>query len=325
MTVLSDRVKAAGKSTASTKWGAILLFLAPALALYLLFVFVPLVQGAYYSLFKWKGFGALDLTTFIGIGNFQKALSNPIFQTALKNNMLLLAGSLLIQIPFALALAVYLNQRFRGRTLFRVIFFLPYVLSEITTGIVFYLILQHDGLVNGALGVGTEWLGDLGAVVPFASFTGGWIPDITVVMIALFVVISWKYFGLHMIILLAGLQGIPHEIYEAAVIDGANRWQAFRHVTLPLLGPTLRVSIFLSAIGSFQLFDMVWALTRGGPVNTTNSMATYIYSYGFFTQQMGYGSAVSVILFGCCLFIALLYQRFVLARDVEGAVTVYQG
>ena len=152
-----------------------------------------------------------------------------------------------------------------------------------------------------------------------------WLGDPGFVMITLFIIISWKYFGFHMILLLAGLQGIPHEIEEAALIDGAGRWQAFRHVTLPLLGPTLRVSVFLSMIGALQLFDMVWVMTGGGPLNASNTMAIAMFKAGFKNTQMGYGSALAVILFLFGLVLALAYQRFVLRRDVEGAITAYNG
>jgi raffinose/stachyose/melibiose transport system permease protein len=144
-------------------------------------------------------------------------------------------------------------------------------------------------------------------------------------MITLFIIISWKYFGFHMVLLLAGLQGIPHEIEEAALIDGAGRWQAFRFVTLPLLGPTLRVSVFLSMIGALQLFDMIWVMTAGGPLNASNTMAIAMFKAGLKNNQMGYGSALAVILFLFGLVIALAYQRFVLRRDVEGAVTAFNG
>ena len=148
-----------------------------------------------------------------------------------------------------------------------------------------------------------------------------WLADPNTVMLAMFFVISWKYFGFHMILLLAGLQGIPHELEEAAAIDGATRRQAIRYVTLPLLGPTLRVSVFLSIIGALQLFDLIWVTTGGGPVNASNTMATYMFDWGFKRFQLGYGSAVAVILFGFALVLALAYQRWVLRRDIEGAMT----
>ena len=294
------------------RWPTIALFLLPALALYVLFVLLPVVQAAYYSLFKWNGLQ--PLTDFIGLNNYATAISSPTFATAVSNNLLIIGLSLTIQIPFSLSLAVLLNRRFPGRAIFRLLFFLPYVLSEAITGIVFSLLLRPGSFVDSSLqqvglgGLIQDWLGDTGLV-----------------MITLFVIISWKYFGFHMILLLAGLLGIPREIEEAALIDGAGRWQAFRHVTLPLLGPTLRVSVFLSMIGALQLFDMIWVMTAGGPLNASNTMAIAMFKAGFKSTQMGYGSALAVILFAFGLVLALAYQRYVLRRDVEGAITAYNG
>ena len=292
----------------SRTWLTIAAFLLPALLLYLVFVIAPIVQAAYYSLYKWNGL--TPLTDFIGLKNYQVALSSDAFTTAVGNNLLIIVLSLALQIPFSLALAVMLNRRFRGRALFRLLFFLPYVLSEAITGIVFTLMLQPGSLVDGALGrIG------LGGLVQ------DWLGDSSIVMLTLFVIISWKYFGFHMIIMLAGLQGIPRELEEAAMIDGARRWDVFRYVTLPLLGPTIRISAFLSIIGALQLFDLIWVMTGGGPVNASNTMATYMIDWSFKRFQFGYASAVAVIMLVVSLTFALLYQRFVLRRDMEGALT----
>ena len=301
-----------GGRTRRGTWLPIALFLLPALALYLVFVLLPIAQGAWYSLFKWNGLQ--PLTNFIGLDNYAKALGTRLFIDSVWHNALIIILSLTIQIPFSLTLAVYLNARFPGRGLLRLIFFLPYVISEVITAIMFYLLLQPDGAVNSVL----RWAG-------LEAFTQDWFGDLSLVMLTMFVVITWKYFGFHMILLLAGLQTIPHELSEAALIDGAGRWQAFRYVTLPLLGPTLRVSIFLSIIGALQLFDIVWATTRGGPLHASDTMATYMYDFGFQRQQMGYGSAVAVILFSLSLVFAMLYQRFVLRRDTDGAITTGAG
>jgi raffinose/stachyose/melibiose transport system permease protein len=310
MSVMSARPHVGWKRP--TKWVTISLFLLPALALYLLFVLFPVVQAAYYSLYKWNGLQ--PLTDFIGLKNYVTALTSPTFTTAVSNNVLIVVLSLALQIPFSLFLAVMLNRRFPGRAIFRLIFFLPYVLSEAITGIVFTLLLQPGALVDSGLhGVG------LGGLVQ------DWLGDAGFVMITLFIIISWKYFGFHMVLLLAGLQGIPRELEEAALIDGAGRWQAFRFVTLPLLGPTLRVSVFLSMIGALQLFDMIWVMTAGGPLNASNTMAIAMFKAGLKNNQMGYGSALAVILFMFGLVVALAYQRFVLRRDVEGAVTAFNG
>jgi raffinose/stachyose/melibiose transport system permease protein len=289
-------------------WGLAGLFMLPALALYALFVLFPIVQAARYSLFDWNGLEALD--QFVGLANFQRALADSVFLGAVGHNALIVVLSLAVQVPFALAIALMLNRRFRGRAILRLIFFAPYVIAEVITAIVWSLILQPNGLADHFLT--TIGLGD--AYSP-------WLADPGTVLIALFFIITWKYFGFHMILLLAGLQGIPRELEEAAAIDGATRRQALRYVTLPLLGPTIRVSVFLSIIGSLQLFDLVWVTTRGGPVNASNTMAVYMFDRGFVRFQFGYGSAVAVILFLVCFVLALAYQRWVLRRDTEGATT----
>jgi raffinose/stachyose/melibiose transport system permease protein len=294
------------------RWLTIGLFVLPALILYAVFVLLPVLQAMHYSLYKWNGLA--PLIDFVGLQNYATALGSKAFMTSVGNNLLIVVLSLVIQIPFSLALAVLLNRRFRGRAIFRLLFFLPYVLSEAVTGIVFSLMLQPHSVVDASLkNAGLE------------AFVQDWLGDSTLVMITLFVIISWKYFGFHMIIMLAGLQGIPRELEEAAYIDGANRRTAFRYVTLPLLGPTIRVSVFLSIIGALQLFDMVWVMTGGGPVNASSTMAIAMFKAGFRSHQFGYGSALAVILFLCCLVVALLYQRYVLRRDTEGAVTAYGG
>ena len=289
-------------------WVAVLPFLLPALVLYVVFVLFPILQAVRFSLFKWNGL--TPLTDFVGLANYERALADPVFLGAISHNFLIIALSLIIQIPFALGLALVLNRRFRGRAVLRLLFFVPYVISEVITGIVWQLLLQPAGPVDGAMtAVG---LGDL---------YQPWLADPSTVLLALFVIISWKYFGFHMILLLAGLQSIPRDLEEAAAVDGATRRQAIRYVTLPLLGPTLRVSVFLSMIGALQLFDVVWVTTGGGPVNASNTMATYMIDWGFKRYQLGYGSAIAVILFGLAFILALAYQRYVLRRDLDGAMT----
>lgn len=312
MAIIAARARPRFGSKRPSKWVTIALFLLPVVAFYLLFVLFPVVQAAYYSLFKWNGLQ--PLTNFIGLQNYAAAIASDTFMTAVANNVFIVVLSLALQVPFSLCLALMLNRKFPGRAIFRLIFFLPYVLSEAVTGIVFTLLLQPGALIDSSLkDVGLGWL------------VQDWLGDTSVVMITLFVIISWKYFGFHMILLLAGLQGIPREIEEAAQIDGASRFQSFRFVTLPLLGPTLRVSVFLSMIGALQLFDMVWVMTGGGPLNASNTMAIAMFKAGLKNNQMGYGSALAVILFGFGLLVALAYQRFVLRRDVEGAVTAFNG
>ncbi|TYB35463.1 sugar ABC transporter permease [Micromonospora sp. AP08] len=285
----------------------IALFLAPALVLFLLLVVAPILVASYASVFKWNGFGLPENN--VGLENFTRAFGDPTFRGDLWRAFLLIVLSLVIQLPVSLGLAMLLNQRLSGRRAYRLVFFAPYVLSEVTTGVLFTLVFSPSrGLGEGL----ARWLGaDAGAI--FAD------PD--TVLLALFLVISWKYFGFHMVLYLAGRQGIPRELTEAAATDGAGAWQVFRHVTLPLLGPTIRISIFLSVIGTIQLFDMVWVLTGGGPIHSSETMAVTMYQYGFRRFEVGYASAISMVMFILSLVFALFYQRYVLRRDTEGAIT----
>ena len=301
--VLSAPVRRRSRgSRARRRWVTIALFLAPALLLYLLLVVAPVVQAIYYSGFAWSGLGSLD--DFVGLENFKRAFADDVFLGALKHNAIIVALSLLVQLPFALGCAMLLSARIRGRALLRVLFFAPFVLSEVVTGVIWTLMLQPNGLVDAISPADREWLADPG-----------------IVLYTVFVVISWKYFGFHMILYLAGLQQIPRELEEAAMIDGANRLQVLRYVTLPLLGPTIRISAFLSVIGALQLFDLIWVMTGGGPVNSSNTMATYLIDWSFKRFQFGYASAVAVIMLVISLLFALFWQRFVLRRDIDGALT----
>ena len=286
-------------------WPTIILFLLPALLLYGLFVVYPIVQSTRYSLYDWNGLEPLD--QFVGSDNFSRAWGDPLFRGALKHNLILLVLGVVIQIPFALGLAVLLDSRIKGRAVMRTVFFAPYILSEVVTGVVWRQILRPGGMLDQSLtNVGAE------------SWIQGWLSDPNIVLYSLFFVITWKYFGFHMVLMLAGLQQIPKELKEAAAIDGASAWKSFRHVTLPLLLPTIRVSVFLSVIGVLQLFDIVWVTTKGGPIGSSSTMATYLYDQ-FRKGLWGYASAVSIFIFGLSLIVALLYQRFALRRDLEGA------
>lgn len=286
----------------------IVAFSGPAVIVYVAFVFLPVALAAYYSFFNWNGLGPLD--RFVGFDNYARALQDPVFHTGIKNNFIIVFASLIVQGPLALAVALLLNRRIRGRALLRVLIFVPYVLSEVIAGLAWRLILQPNGPFNAFLdAVGLDSIKQL------------WLADPSFVMITLFGVLTWKYLGLAIILMLAGLQGVPEELTEAAQIDGANWWQIQWRITIPLLGPTIRIWAFLSIIGSLQLFDMVWILTGGGPVNSTHTMASYMVLYGLNRSQVGYGSAVAVILFFISLVIALLYQRFALRRDLAGSVT----
>jgi raffinose/stachyose/melibiose transport system permease protein len=284
------------------------LLLGPALLLFVGFVLAPIGVAGYYSLYDWQGFGSL--TDFIGLDNYRDVLTGAVFQGAVLHNVVIVVLSLVIQLPISVAVALLLNRKLRGRAVLRLVVFAPYVLSEATTAVIWLLILQPGGFVDQAL-----------SVVGLHGLIRQWLADPKIVLLTLFVVITWKYIGFGTILLLAGLQGIPRELHEAAALDGASAWQAVRGVVLPLLGPTIRIWIFLSVIGSLQIFDVVWIMTLGGPANASTTMATYLIDHGFKRYEFGYGSAVAVVLFIICFAFALVYQRFALRRDTEGALS----
>jgi raffinose/stachyose/melibiose transport system permease protein len=294
-------------------WCTAFAFTVPALVLFGLLVLAPILYALYVSLFNWGGFGTP--TDFAGLDNFTRLLDDPVFVGDLWRGLLLVVLSVGVQLPFALAMALLLNQKLRGRAVYRMLFFAPYVLSEVITGVLFGMIFAPDGgLADRVLGaVGLDGAGGL------------WFAGQDSVLPTLFLVMTWKYFGFHMMLYLAGLQGVPAELGEAARIDGAGPWQRFRHITLPLLGPTIRMSVFLSVIGAIQLFDLVWVVTQGGPDHHSETMAVTLFQYGFKRYQVGYASAISIAMFLISLGFALAYQRFVLRRDTEGALTTLRG
>jgi len=280
-------------------------FLLPAAIIYCGLVLLPVFQALYFSLFRWNGLGPLQ--NFSGLANFTRALGDRVFVGAVGHNLMIVALSLLLQLPMALGLALLVGRKLRGRAIFRTIFFLPFVLSEVVTGVIWNFIYKPDGGLVNVL---------LQSIAPGLAPTA-LLANPNTVLYALFVVITWKYFGYHMTLYLAGLQNIPHEIEEAARIDGANSWQALRYVTIPLLGSTIRLTIYLSVLGALQIFDLVWVMTTGGPIGASDTMATYLYRFGFQRFQLGYGSAIAVFMFALCFGFSLVYQRVAMRRDFE--------
>ena len=278
-------------------------FLTIPLLVYIVFVIFPIFQAAYFSLFKWNGLGSL--TDFRGVDNFIKIFTDPIFGKAIKNNFKIVILSLIFQIPLSLAIALVIARRFKGAVVFRTIFFLPYILSEVIAGTIWSFVYNPQiGIQNTVLADWIPWLANF-------QFLG----HQDTVFASIFVVLIWKYFGLHMVILIAGMQGIPVEVEEAAFIDGVNRWKLNWYIILPLLRPTIFLSIFFSIVGSFQTFDIIWAMGRGDPVNGAETMVTYMYKYGFQRFQLGFGSAVAVVIFMITICVSLLYQKITAEKE----------
>jgi len=282
----------------------------PAVIVFVTFVILPVAMAAYYGFYKWQGYG--PPTDFVGLQNYLIILQDKAFQSVLLHNGFIVVMSLVLQGPIAIVLALLLNQKMHGRGLVRVLVFVPYVISEVIVGTGWSLLLQSNGAVNDMLqGIG---LGGLRA---------DWLSNPDIAIWTLLVIISWKYIGFAVILFLAGLQSIPEELFEAAAIDGAGYWQIQRRITLPLLGPTIRIWAFLSIIGSLQLFDLVYIIWGQYIASTagTSTMATYMVGEGRNAGNFGYGSAVAVVMFVISLAVALVYQHFVLRRDTAGALT----
>jgi raffinose/stachyose/melibiose transport system permease protein len=279
----------------------LLLFLPPALLLFTLFVALPMVEAGWYSFFRWNGYGSP--TELVGLRNFRLLLDNADFRTALFNNGLIIAVSLGVQLPLALGLAVLLADRLRGTNGFRLIFFMPYVLAEIAAGLIWRFVYDGD------YGLLAKIWSSFGAMPPQVLADPDWA------MSAILVVVVWKYFGFHMILYIAGLQQIDRTLYEAARIDGASAWQTFTRITVPLLGSTIRLSVFFAILGSFQLFDLIMPLTKGGPSNSTQTMVSYLYNFGVTRMEIGFGSAVGVVLFVICVSFAFGYKRVLMRHD----------
>ena len=286
-----------------SRYYTIIIFLIPALTIFTLFVVLPIGEAAYYSFFRWNGYGAPE--KFVGLKNYEFLFKNRVFIMSLKNNFYIIAISLFVQLPFALLIALMISDKLRGAAFFRTVFFLPFILAEIVTALIWAYI--YDG--NYGL-VAAIW-GFFGAEAPFVLGDKDWA------LVAILIVIFWKFFGIHMMIYIAGLQAISKEVLEAAKVDGAGPITTAFRIKIPMLIPTIKLSVFLSLLGSLQLFDIIMPLTGGGPSNVTHSMVSYLYSFGVMRMKVGFGSAVGVVIFLICLFIAIGYQRTLMRDDNE--------
>src|SRR3954453_8246166 len=282
----------------------------PALVMFLGFVILPVLMAGYYGFYRWKGYGVP--TNFVGLQNYVTIMQDSAFHQALWHNALIVVLSLILQGPIALGFALLLNQKVRGQSIIRVLIFVPYVIAEVIVATGWSLLLQTNGAINDFLrSIGLGWLAH------------DWLANPKLAIWTLMLILTWKYIGFAVILFLAGMQNIPEELSEGAAVDGAAYWQAQRQSTVPLLGPTIRIWAFLSIIGALQLFDLVYIIW-GQYVSATagtSTMATYMVVNGRNAANYGYGSAVAVVLFIISLIVALTYQRFVLRRDTEGALT----
>jgi raffinose/stachyose/melibiose transport system permease protein len=282
----------------------ILLCIVPGMAIFFTFLLIPMVQSARYSLYDWNGFGSP--TDYVGLGNYELLYHNETFISAIRHSFQIMLMSLCIQLPLSMIMALMVGRgQLPGRRLFRTILFIPFVFSEVITAIIWRYVLHpsSDGLVNTVL-----------SNIPGYE-TVGWLADKDVVLYSIFAVITWKYFGFHMILYMAGLQAVNKDHEDAARIDGADEARVLRYITLPLMGSTIRLTVFLSILGSFQQLVIIWVLTQGGPVNYSQVITTFLYKYGIKNFKMGYGSAVAIVLFAITLIFSISYQRMIMRQD----------
>ncbi|HEU4680823.1 MAG TPA: sugar ABC transporter permease [Gemmatimonadales bacterium] len=276
------------------------LFLTPALGLISLFFFLPVAASFLLSFTDFDIYAIADLSNvrLVWLRNYTRLIESPIFWIALKNTFyfVLVGGPLTIAVSLGAALLVNARLvRFKG--LFRTLYFAPFITTLVAVAIVWrYLYHRQYGLINyalGAMGIDpVDWLGDPHWAMP------------AIILLAI-----WKNFGYNMLIFIAGLQAVPQELYEAAYLDGAGPWRRFRHVTLPMLGPTLLFVGLITMIGFFQLFAEPYVMTQGGPLQSTTSMVLLMYEEGFRWWRMGYAAAVAFVLFLVILAFMLVQRR----------------
>ena len=276
-----------------------LLFIVPALVLFLIFNLYPLLRTIQLSFFEWNGIDKDML--FIGFAQYKHIIfSNPAFWKSMWNAAYITLLCLTLQNGLALLLAILVNRQIKGENIFRVIFFLPPVLSGIVVGLIWKFIYDGNfGILNTCLiSLGFEQFKDF-----------AWLSEIKTALSSVAVVHMWKGFGYGFIIFLAGLQTIPNELYESAEVDGANKWQQFINVTVPSMIPVFTMVSVLTVLGAMQIFDLIYSMTQGGPAGHTDVPITKIYQY-MNNGEFGYSTAMAVV-FGMLLLIVSLIQFYI--------------
>ncbi len=286
---------------------SIVVFVLPTIIIYTLIVVIPIFISAYLGLFKWNGVGAMQ---FHGFANYQKLISvDPVFRQALINSLILATASIFIQLPIAFILALILSNGVKFEKFFRTVYFIPVILSSMVIAQLWLRIFNADyGLLNGVLkAVGLSKLAQPWMANTSTAFTCTVIPAI------------WQFIGQYILIMYAGMKAISGDMYEAAKIDGATGWQSMTRITIPLLSPVIKVCLIFSLTGSFKSFDLVFAMTNGGPFHSTELPSTVMYSNLFSAGAYGYGSAQAVFIVIECLVATLIIQLLFKKSEAEAS------
>jgi raffinose/stachyose/melibiose transport system permease protein len=281
------------------------LFLLPALVIFTTFVIYPILASLYYSLTDWDGL-APDLH-FVGLANFQQLFGDPSVLTDLKNTLVFAVGVMVLQNGLALLFAIILDGFLRRLTFLRVLFLIPAMLSGLAIGYIWsYIYTPEFGFLNAFL-----------SRIGLSSWQQDWLGSAHQVLSSLIFTNSWEFMGFGMVIFLAGLQAVPPELYEAANIDGTSGWQRFRHITFPLIAPSVTINVILTMIGSLKVFDLIFVMTNGGPGDASESLAIRLYKEAFTLNHFGYGTAVGIVMSVLILGLSVLNLRFLRQREVE--------
>jgi len=280
-------------------------FLAAPVTIYLVWVIIPIVQTMVLSLSDWDGVSST--LSLVGFDNYKRLLSDPYFIRSLKNNVTWIVAFVFLSLPIGLAMAMLFNNSMKGSRLFKTLIYLPMTLSFVVVGQVWSWILEPK---YGALNTFLRFVG-------LDSLARPWLSDLGIVTYSVIAAALWRQVSYSMILFLAGLQNVPREQVEAALVDGANGWQRFRYVILPALWPSTVVTITVSIIDSLRAFDIVHVLTRGGPFYSSSVIANYMYIQAFNNYRMGYGSAIAVVQFLMTLVFILAYLASALRREVD--------
>lgn len=277
------------------------IFVIPALMIYLFMVFVPIIMSGYYSTLEWDGIGK---KVFIGLENYVEIFKNAAFLTSIRNSLILAAASIIGQLIPAMFFALVLSRGIRGEGFYRTVYFIPVLLSTVVIGQLFLKIYNPDyGALNAILKV-------------FGTKGQDWLGNQKLVLGATFFPIVWQYIGYHMLILYTGIKGVPSEIYEAAQIDGATESQMAWYITMPLIKSTIKVSITFAIVGSLKLFDLIWVLTKGGPLHASEVPSTLMYTTIFNRMEYGSGSAIAIFIVLECLVFYFLIEKFLKTDNI---------
>src|SRR6202790_1022882 len=273
-------------------------FIVPALVIYTVIVVYPMIYSSYLSLFRWDGISSRKV--FVGLQNYVILLTqNEVFWIALKNNAVWLVASLLLPTSIGLGFALILNSKFRGSHVFRSIFYFPAVLSLAVVGLIWTWIYHPDlGLLNQAL-----------SSAGLKALRRNWLSDPNIALYPVIIAATWNAVGLPMLLFLAGLQTIPPEMHEAAKVEGAGPIRRFLYVTFPLLRETTLIVLAITSINALKAYDIIYAMTNGGPANRTQLLSTWMYFLTYNYNEVGLGTAIAVVLFSLTLIFAIPYIR----------------